>query len=541
MKFPMIYRYSTIVNKLLPVFALAGVFFPAFTVAANCEYGKGITSNSMVMMAGNGDSLCIVSWDQGRGQYSIHATVHDGNSTNLSRDDNWNSYSLGCINADVNDVAFGDGKAILCFDTLKYKQAGPLLLLSVKKKSIDAKRYDMDWSRELWAGTSGIYNATEAVWVNGAFYLACLDGGLVKWDYKNEKQTVFLPGQKSSIPVSEFKGSISKPDSIINPDTMSRVVSVKKNGDNVVVVTPRKIWIFSTVDSSWDSSISSDVSNTGLKITSFTAVYPKPGSDLLYAAINVSKQKDENSKSWVDTTILAKYSRTKKTWQSMVEESISDVVFGPGGYMFVTDNKRIVTYIDTLSDSLVATKIVISSSDFDNWITNNFAIDIPFYSDILYLSLSDSTGYLWVSSYDGIFLTKWKHQVSPPTLIDFLQIKRAPAVEAGLEKTYARPGILTSYDDLAETKTVFIYNLSKDAKVTIRVYDYNMDLVKTIINNKFRRAGKNGGHHGRSTVESEDWWNGRNSSGKLVAPGVYYYKITTDIGERAFGKIVVAK
>jgi hypothetical protein len=68
-----------------------------------------------------------------------------------------------------------------------------------------------------------------------------------------------------------------------------------------------------------------------------------------------------------------------------------------------------------------------------------------------------------------------------------------------------------------------------------------MDLVKTIIRKKFRRAGDNGGQHGRSTVESEDWWDGRNSAGKMVAPGVYYYRISTDIGERAFGKIVVAK
>ena len=46
---------------------------------------------------------------------------------------------------------------------------------------------------------------------------------------------------------------------------------------------------------------------------------------------------------------------------------------------------------------------------------------------------------------------------------------------------------------------------------------------------------------GRSTVESEDNWDGTNARGRPVAPGVYYYKITTSTGERSFGKIVVAR
>jgi flagellar hook assembly protein FlgD len=68
-----------------------------------------------------------------------------------------------------------------------------------------------------------------------------------------------------------------------------------------------------------------------------------------------------------------------------------------------------------------------------------------------------------------------------------------------------------------------------------------MDHVKTVISGKFRKAGSNGGPFGRSTVETEDFWDGKNENGKIVAPGVYYYKISTDSGERAFGKLVVAK
>jgi flagellar hook assembly protein FlgD len=87
---------------------------------------------------------------------------------------------------------------------------------------------------------------------------------------------------------------------------------------------------------------------------------------------------------------------------------------------------------------------------------------------------------------------------------------------------------------------VFAYNLSKASKVTIRVYDWNMDLVATIIKNKQRPAGTEQAS-GRSTNVIEDAWDGRTTAGKRVAVGVYYYTIIAQSGEHAFGKIIVAK
>jgi flagellar hook assembly protein FlgD len=105
---------------------------------------------------------------------------------------------------------------------------------------------------------------------------------------------------------------------------------------------------------------------------------------------------------------------------------------------------------------------------------------------------------------------------------------------------YAFPGILTN--ELQETtgrvETKFAYNLASDARVTIRVFDFNMDLVKTVVKNAPRKAGSN-----RSTARStqpQDVWDGTNEYGQTVAPGVYYFQIAASTGERAFGKIVVA-
>lgn len=532
MKFRMMYRCLTTVSKLFMVSVGITLLFAALSViAADCQSGKGITSNDVIGVTGNGDTLWTLMWEDARGQFSVNSIIHSGDSAVLKQDKNWLSFSLGCIESNVFDLAYGDGRLVLCFDTLKSGQANPVLLLTRNGNSIQKQNIDFNWTAVSRDSVSCDFTATEVTWVNDGFYFACMDAGLVRWEYKSDRKTVFSPGKSLSVPVNQF----NCPETA--PDTMLRVIGVERYGNDVMVVTPAKIWGFSTLDSSWDSSISSVLVNSELKFVGFEAVYQQPADQgILLSKIRVKKSV---SGSWKDTVVLAKYSRTKKSWRSMLEQSVSDVTFGPGNYIFTLTDEGINAYQDTLADSLISRTVVIKSSEFNNWITGNFSISKPSFTDLHYCGTSDSTGYFLVSSSDGTFLANWKFPVGAG--VDFLQIKRAPPVKSGLEQTYARPGLLVAdmYDQ--QSRTVFIYNLSKDANVTIRVYDYNMDLVKTIISKKFRRAGNNGGQHGRSTVESEDWWDGRNSSGKMVAPGVYYYRISTDIGERAFGKIVVAK
>jgi flagellar hook assembly protein FlgD len=67
-----------------------------------------------------------------------------------------------------------------------------------------------------------------------------------------------------------------------------------------------------------------------------------------------------------------------------------------------------------------------------------------------------------------------------------------------------------------------------------------MDPVKTVIKDRDRPAG-NDRANGRSTNAAEDTWDGTTDSGRRVAVGVYYYKISAQSGEHAFGKIIVAK
>jgi hypothetical protein len=72
------------------------------------------------------------------------------------------------------------------------------------------------------------------------------------------------------------------------------------------------------------------------------------------------------------------------------------------------------------------------------------------------------------------------------------------------------------------------YSLQSAAQVTIRIYDFALDLVRTI-----------GPRPQPEGEEIWEFWNGRNEDGTAVANGVYFYKIETDQEVVGHGKIVV--
>ncbi len=67
------------------------------------------------------------------------------------------------------------------------------------------------------------------------------------------------------------------------------------------------------------------------------------------------------------------------------------------------------------------------------------------------------------------------------------------------------------------------------ASVTIEVFDFGMNRVRTII----RNADRSG------TTEYDEIWDGRDENARQVANGVYFYRVTTNDGEPSWGKIMV--
>ncbi len=79
----------------------------------------------------------------------------------------------------------------------------------------------------------------------------------------------------------------------------------------------------------------------------------------------------------------------------------------------------------------------------------------------------------------------------------------------------------------------FKYNTNNESKeVTIRIFDFSMNLVRTVVQNVTRRISPND--------TPSDFWDGRDENGVIVPNGVYFYRI--DIGSNQqpiFGKIIV--
>ena len=75
------------------------------------------------------------------------------------------------------------------------------------------------------------------------------------------------------------------------------------------------------------------------------------------------------------------------------------------------------------------------------------------------------------------------------------------------------------------------YSVNHSADVTIRIFDFGMNLVKTLIQN----AGR------LESDEVIERWNGRDEHGNYVANGVYFYRIDVGSDDPLFGKILVIK
>jgi hypothetical protein len=97
-----------------------------------------------------------------------------------------------------------------------------------------------------------------------------------------------------------------------------------------------------------------------------------------------------------------------------------------------------------------------------------------------------------------------------------------------LEKslTYAAPN---PFDPSEGERAKFVYSLADEAAVTIDIFDFASRRVHRLLDAVPRTGGRN---HG-------DSWDGRDDDGDVVANSVYFYRITTDGGDRAFGKVVI--
>jgi hypothetical protein len=486
---------------------------------------SGFFSNDIQALAGSNDTLSILTakydFISNTQTFSLsHITSID--STFITNDLNWKSNNFE-KNKGARDLAFGDGVSVITFDTAEGDGENQIFLVDHKNNSTN--RLSLKWDALNTDKNKSTY-AFSVAFANGSFYFACNDGGLVRYSLKDGSRTVLVPGKTGSVLISQFTG-IS--------DSLKRVTSVETVNNSLVITTPSASYLYSLSDSLW-TEFDNKCLDPGVTIKEFEYSVADGTSPVspLYSIAKISKVKANNV--ILDTTVLCKYSKKEAGWRIMLDQEISGLSFGPRGYLytfFYKDSTNIKVYHDTLGDSGVISNLNAMNSYYvPGRITRGD--EVPNINDIQFIQKTDSSGILWVATSSGLFLSK--NEIPGKSTEPMICIKRVMPVKNGLQQAFASPGILKY-----EGQIRFVYNLSKNAKVTIRVYDFNMDLVKTIIDNQPRPAGDRSTESGRSNDKLKDTWDGTNTNGKNCAPGVYYFKITTDIGEHAFGKIVVAK
>ena len=93
-------------------------------------------------------------------------------------------------------------------------------------------------------------------------------------------------------------------------------------------------------------------------------------------------------------------------------------------------------------------------------------------------------------------------------------------------ETYAYPNPFSPDDEIVR----FHYSTGgKDASVTIDVFDFGMNRVRTVIRNAIRTGAR----------EHDEIWDGRDDEGDRIANGVYFYRIQVDEDEPIWEKVLL--
>ena len=147
------------------------------------------------------------------------------------------------------------------------------------------------------------------------------------------------------------------------------------------------------------------------------------------------------------------------------------------------------------------------------------------YSSEFY-SVSASNDSLWVGTEDGLAFTE--NNGYSWTLFRAFE----STAQQDQPRTYAYPNPFSSTRDnvLNDIGHVRIqYHIKEAAQVTVRIYDFAMDLVTTVCNQKYR-AGAG---------DYSEVWSGTNDYGDTVANGVYFYSVEISGDGTYWGKIMV--
>lgn len=369
-----------------------------------------------------------------------------------------------------------------------------------------------------------LFQAADAIWFKDAFWIACMNGGLFTMQGQAQTGVIFYPGRDKVVYNSNTFNEANFPT--FHDSTYA--ISVAHDDSLIWVTCLQKVWQFNPDDTTWTTIAPA----TG--VTEYLDIEVRMQADTAVAFVIASK----NDK---DTTLF-RYNNGTNQWSEFSALKPLTVELSDENHVYMIyesqNNSNIHLYLDTLANSSIQTTPYRDERAFNTRVTDViFSSFIP--NDIHFATYNQNKKIFAIATDQGLFYSTNAHADEEAGTPFKHQSRRVP-LDKGLEKTYAIPGIINNY--LREIRTEFAYNLSEDDHVSIDIYDYNMDHVVCIVDEVPRKAGSSR-TSGRSTIPSEDFWDGtvNNNGGRIVAPGVYFYRIKTKKGSRAFGKIIVAR
>jgi hypothetical protein len=130
---------------------------------------------------------------------------------------------------------------------------------------------------------------------------------------------------------------------------------------------------------------------------------------------------------------------------------------------------------------------------------------------------------VWVGGPDGLAYTI--DSASEPFGSRW-HIFRTYETVANSAKTYSYP---LPFSPANEVVRLHYSTQGQTVPVTVRIFDFGMQPVKTLIRNATRSG----------SLEHDEIWDGRNDLGRRVANGVYFYRVEVEGKEPMWGKILV--
>ncbi|MDE3059051.1 MAG: hypothetical protein KGJ59_13955 [Bacteroidota bacterium] len=94
--------------------------------------------------------------------------------------------------------------------------------------------------------------------------------------------------------------------------------------------------------------------------------------------------------------------------------------------------------------------------------------------------------------------------------------------------TYAYPNPFSPNNEIAR---LHYSTGGKDLSVTVRIFDFGMNLVRTVISNAVRSG----------SLEHDEIWDGTDDAHRIVANGPYFYQVVIGNNKPVWGKILVIK